>query len=397
MSNFKFKYIKYKNKYLKLKNLYGGMEPEDEIQLVDDTIIDDNDKYTLEDEDINRMVEITEGYVVNKDEIIRQITEIANKIFIVNSTVLDIKVTVYTSFIQINISCGIDNDIILMLNPEDETLSIEILIKCHENTGKIMLEQIISFAYNLNNIQLLNNSKLTLRKLTLTDASFILLGNIRYKKKIPISKILEGNKNKTILGCKYSLGYLQIILNNQSWYNRFGFFSEEHESEQIYNKKILNLNLQELIDKITIEEIRSFENFFKIINNNQIRKSYLNKNTNNISKKILLILDSLNIKNESDYNIKTEKYLEKKKIDIITKNNSLLINIFTNFQDLYSNEEQMNINDDNIQNIMKKINDKYIKIESKYNCTDKKIKIITSLINKTGSILKYDLSLTKIL
>jgi hypothetical protein len=370
--DYKDKYIKYKNKYLKLKNLYGGM--------LYDTI----------------------DYTIYEDKITEQITKIANKHFTLKTEVLNTIINVYSSCIQITIICSADqeNDTILLLYPEKENLSIETLIKCKENSGTTMLNQIISFAYELNNITLFENYKLKLKEIYLTDASFSLLGKIETNEIISISNLLNGEINSTILGCKYSLGYLNIILYKNSWYNRFGFFSDNHDSEIEYNTQILNLKLNELINKIIFKEIQNFENNYILINTKQIRESYF-KNTAIINKKFLIILNNLDIKNEVDYEQKIKDFFKDEKLKIIQNNLLLLMNIIKNFKDLYLNDN-ITINNDNIHNIMKKINDKYIKIdrnekESKYNCSDEKIKLITSLINKTGLILKYTSTLTKIL
>jgi hypothetical protein len=331
-----FKYIKYKNKYLKLKYLYGGGN------------IDDIDYITT----------ITKQYFT---------TPVINQIDDEN--------------IEITINCGSKNDITLYINKTEEYLSIETLMKCFDITGTNMLENIILFATDLK-----------LKKITLIDASFFLFGNI-LNKDISISYILETIESKIepkyILDCKYNLGYLYILLHGESWYNKFGFISENYINEVKQNNKILQYNLQKLIEEINKKEIFNLEN--NIILLKRYKDDYF-KNPQTIRSDMLSVLNNLNIdqNDKIDYMQKIDKYLLTKIEEINRNNLKLFENIQNYFGELYDSNP-----DQTIQELMKKIYNKYIKNSTNIICTSDIAITITSLINKTGLILTYNSTLEK--
>ena len=103
------------------------------------------------------------------------------------------------------------NCITLSFNTKKKILSIDELNKCVIN-GRKSLTTAIKMAH-----------RLKYKEIHLTDASLI-----RY------------HNTKTKENCSFSLKLYNILLKGQSWYNKYGFYSDTHDIEQIEIQKIRN-------------------------------------------------------------------------------------------------------------------------------------------------------------
>jgi hypothetical protein len=135
---------------------------------------------------------------------------------------------------------GKDNYIVICeLNEEDEShfcifedkITIYTLSKCGERSGTSILEKIIQIARQLNK-----------PTVDLADASTITISE----------------------GCKYDLSFYKILLTGQSWYNKFGFVSENHAGDVAYNEQQRRLSLYDFERTVNrnykIQEIALLEN-----------------------------------------------------------------------------------------------------------------------------------------
>jgi len=101
---------------------------------------------------------------------------------------------------------------------ENNYIELFKLNRCHFQ-GSANLETLIEYAKHLKNIL-----KINLDKIFLEDASII-----------PDTKIF--------------LWLLSILTTGQSWYNRFGFISEDHDSDIEHNYRIIQMTFNEFINQ----------------------------------------------------------------------------------------------------------------------------------------------------
>ena len=102
---------------------------------------------------------------------------------------------------------------------EDENvLFLDFLFKCNGNTGSTILNKIIGYGKYLKNEGIIE-------KIKLEDDSHIKIGNK-----------------------KFSLSLLSILRTGSSWYNNFGFISDQSEEEKANNARFLGMNLSNFLD-----------------------------------------------------------------------------------------------------------------------------------------------------
>ena len=95
---------------------------------------------------------------------------------------------------------------------EENALFLDFLFRCNGNTGSIILNKIIEYGKYL-------------KKIKLEDDSSIKIGNK-----------------------KFSLSLLSILCTGSSWFNKFGFESDQFEEEEANNARFLEMNLSNFLD-----------------------------------------------------------------------------------------------------------------------------------------------------
>lgn len=191
------------------------------------------------------------------------------------------------------------NCITLSFNTKKKILSIDEINKCVIN-GRKSLTNAIKMAHHLK-----------YKEIHLTDASHINYIN-----------------TKTKQNCSFSLKLYNILLKGQSWYNKYGFFSDTHEIEQIeiqkirndyfymviyqlcnFNDEYYNYIIQNFKDNFNINIYKLTKNVFKDIN--KIKK---NLGSNEEKDKFYCALSELLklFENRIDYNFKLKMAIKKK-------------------------------------------------------------------------------------
>jgi hypothetical protein len=102
---------------------------------------------------------------------------------------------------------------------DDLTLILSHISKSTENSGTQIIEKIISLAKELN-----------LKQIKLTDLSLV---------------YLEDKLSK----CVFNLSNYYILTTEESWYNKYGFYSKSHSSDLSHNNRIRQLTLAEFSKK----------------------------------------------------------------------------------------------------------------------------------------------------
>jgi predicted metal-binding protein len=219
--------------------------------------------------------------------------------------------------------------VICELNEDDEShfcifedkITIYTISKCGERSGTSILEKIIQIAKQLNK-----------STVNLADASTI-----------TISK-----------GCKYDLSFYKILLTGQSWYNKFGFISENHATDVDYNEHQRRLSLNE---------------FAMTVNNLQKMKDPMSRPIRIQYEKIMKTHSTLeNYKEQMLREIESKQVLDKKQ-----------------FCEVFSD---LGINENMPVNKIIEIIDAYIKAQPSIQC-DEKMKMLIDLIKSCNYILKY--------
>ena len=118
---------------------------------------------------------------------------------------------------------------------EDENvLFIDFLFRCNGNTGSIILNKIIEYGKYL-------KTEGIIERIKLEDDSHIKIGNQ-----------------------KFSLSLLSILRTGRSWYNNFGFISDQFEDEQKNNIQFLSMNLSNFLNLCIENRLRYY---FEKLNN----------------------------------------------------------------------------------------------------------------------------------
>lgn len=161
------------------------------------------------------------------------------------------------------------NCITLGFNHKKKILNIDELHKCVLN-GRKSLTNAIQIAYKLN-----------YKYINLTDASFI---NYNHS---------ESNSN-----CSVSLKYYNILLKGYSWYNKYGFYSDTHEQEQIEIDRIRNSYFYMIIYEFCEYDDDKYNIFMKTLN--YYLKINIYKKTKNVFKDIEKIRKKLKTAYQKD-------------------------------------------------------------------------------------------------
>ena len=126
---------------------------------------------------------------------------------------------------------------------------------------------------------------------------------IEIANKLQYNTILLGDESK-IEGkfCSYSLKIYKILLNGQSWYNKYGFKSQYHEIEQKEISEIRNTNFSIVIDNFCREKTSiDFKNIWMSLQYIQsIYKINIENNTQTVFKKLEEIRKTLKIENDNN-------------------------------------------------------------------------------------------------
>ncbi len=154
------------------------------------------------------------------------------------------------------------NCITMSFNHKKKILSIDELRKCVIN-GRKSLTNAIQIAHRLN-----------YKYINLTDASYI---NYLHS---------ESNTN-----CSVSLKYYNILLKGYSWYNKYGFYSDTHEQEQIEINRIRNSYFYMIIYEFCQYDDDKYNLFIKKLN--YYLKLNIYKKTKNVFKDIEKIRKNL--------------------------------------------------------------------------------------------------------
>ena len=159
--------------------------------------------------------------------------------------------------------------ITLSFNTKKKILKIDELNKCVIN-GRKSLTNAIKMAH-----------RLKYKEIHLTDASLI-----------------QYHDTKTKENCSFSLKLYNILLKGQSWYNKYGFYSDTHEIEQIEIEKIRN----DYFHMIIYQLCNFNDSYYNYIINNFINYFDINihKLTKNVFKDINKIKKNLNTDEEKD-------------------------------------------------------------------------------------------------
>jgi uncharacterized membrane protein (UPF0127 family) len=123
-------------------------------------------------------------------------------------------------------------------NKDKEYIYLNLLYKCGNLSGEEVITKMIQIA---------RHELFRAKEIHLLDASTIFL--------------TEQNLN-----CKFSLRILKILSTGQSWYNQYGFFSDpltEDYEEYKQNKKLRNMTLEELLNKISEKKTSYGVDLFK--------------------------------------------------------------------------------------------------------------------------------------
>jgi len=177
---------------------------------------------------------------------------------------------------------------------ENNYIELFKLNRCHFQ-GSANLETLIEYAKHLKNIL-----KINLDKIFLEDASII-----------PDTKIF--------------LWLLSILTTGQSWYNRFGFISEDHDSDIEHNYRIIQMTFNEFINQC-ISKINS-KNF-----SIDILKLFINHYCRDINMSVQETFTIIKNKFKNNDEIKKNDIIIIKKIfDIIYSSNLIKYNQFLTY------------------------------------------------------------------
>jgi hypothetical protein len=101
--------------------------------------------------------------------------------------------------------------------------------------------------YNTNSLHIVHLSKCGDLSGTKILYCIIFIGRLLRMNKI---KLYDVSNINTKSDCEYSLAKYYILLTGKSWYNSFGFVSNNHNSNIKYNEEIRNMNLESFFDNI---------------------------------------------------------------------------------------------------------------------------------------------------
>lgn len=170
--------------------------------------------------------------------------------------------------------------------------------------------------------------------------------------------------------CKYSLSHYKILLTGQSWYNKFGFISENHDTDVAYNELQRMLPLHEFI-------ITAIENY-KLIEMHRLYSRLEGMQNPDASRYYKIQYDKIISSGSTleDYKIQQETEIETE--------STQMFNIH-HFLEVYS---ELGITGDMPVSVIIKIIDDYIRSLHVVVCDDK-LRMLIQLIDISKYMLKY--------
>jgi hypothetical protein len=161
--------------------------------------------------------------------------------------------------------------------------------------GIVCLKLDFDYTNKLLFIEEINKCKFNGRK-NLTNA-------IEIANKLQYNTIMLADESK-IKGkfCSFSLKIYKILLNGQSWYNKYGFKGQYHDTEQLEISKIRKKSFSTVIDNFCEEKTNTdFKNIWMSLQYIQsIYKINIKNNTQNVFKQLEIIRKTLKIENDKN-------------------------------------------------------------------------------------------------
>ena len=174
---------------------------------------------------------------------------------------------------------------------KEKTLYIDHLNKCNEKSGKENLDNIINYGKYLKSHNIID-------KIELEDES-----------RIQIRKY------------SFSLSLLSILSSGISWYNSFGFISENFEDEKRYNARFLGMNLEDFLNECIPKILENRLKYYFEKLNNQIEK-YQNLPNSQYKKNKLEQL----LKEKSERNgLSIDDFTEKIRLELVSKKDDFIL------------------------------------------------------------------------
>jgi hypothetical protein len=262
--------------------------------------------------------------------------------------IFDPTIAVNASGIDIKVRCNDITIIDVFVSLYAKKMYIASLKTCSLMTGTQSLNKLINIARNLK-----------LEKIELLDVSTIYF-----------------NKQKDI-NCMIDMKTLYILVNGMSWYNKFGFVSENYNVEADNNDAVGKMMLKDFVELIVESEKRKQLDMIKedMVRLRLFKEGKFETESVLLRTRLEFILEDYERKNIEDY--------EKDQIKKI--NNELDYNAFLNkFKSLFECSDS-----DIIKDVMKRINDLYIRSDTIINCIGEKATMIKQLLKYAANIITY--------
>ncbi len=304
---------------------------------------------------------------VEKNEFINNVHNILKKYF----SSFSLEIEPYVIFesepcaISVYINCLSDN---LFRTTEfyiynyDSKIFIDSLAKCGTESGTHILKNIINTAKDFN-----------VKKIETVDFSYVYIGRKKNQK------------------CNVRLAYLYILIKGHSWYNEYGFLSNEYEDEKKYNDSIISENFITFVNRVFSQgKKKEFKRFFKEVqkidqSKNEMEpqnKSYNDVITlNSLSGLIILRLKDYNNIDEfkeKGYKLIKQKFNKKIKKKLL-KDIKMLVPDYITFG--------------SVKNLMNHIYNNYIKNNEINDCSSK-AQVIKKIVFYSETILRYNTMIT---
>ena len=174
---------------------------------------------------------------------------------------------------------------------KEKTLYIDHLNKCNEKSGKENLDNIINYGKYLKSHNIIDKIE------------------------------LEDNSRIQIMKYSFSLSLLSILSSGISWYNSFGFISENFEDEKRYNARFLGMNLEDFLNECIPKILENRLKYYFEKLNNQIEK-YQNLPNSQYKKNKLEQL----LKEKSERNgLSIDDFTEKIRLELASKKDDFIL------------------------------------------------------------------------
>jgi hypothetical protein len=145
-----------------------------------------------------------------------------------------------TTIYKIKCAGGTDSELAVSKNE----IQINYLAKCGSESGTKILEKIISISEALKK-----------RNTNLLDVSTV-----------DIEVVIKNEDEEDTINYSYSLAHFSILRTGISWYNKFGFISDDHDENVAHNYTKRNMPLQDFIKEAnSCINVDNFVSTFKVI------------------------------------------------------------------------------------------------------------------------------------